>query len=321
MKKRSQVYNTYWHVAAERQSIFFNRLNGEAGPLTLDPIFKEYKFCNSYRASDRVSQFLIKDVIYNAEFISPEDTAFRIFFFRLINKSESWNAIERSLGRVSLDDFNFERYDKVIQDIRNQGTFYGNAFILCANKVFKHDLKHQNHLSLLEYIFRSEKITQILNSKSLKELFKNLRTLPLIGDFMAYQMAIDLNYSELFDFSENDFTIAGPGAVRGIRKCFSDLDGKSQEYVIQYMVENQDREFERLGIKFQDLFGRKLHAIDCQGLFCETDKYCRVKFPELASNRVRMKSKYSASKGKIEYFYPPKWNIKLSSKYQAPISK
>ena len=75
------------------------------------------------------------------------------------------------------------------------------------------------------------------------------------------------------------------------------------------MVKNQDKEFKRLKINFKDLFGRKLHAIDCQNLFCETDKYCRVKFPKLKSNRSKIKSVYRENKGKIEYFYPPKWGI------------
>ena len=75
------------------------------------------------------------------------------------------------------------------------------------------------------------------------------------------------------------------------------------------MVDNQDKEFGRLGIDFKNLWGRKLHAIDCQGLFCETDKYCRVKFPELKSNRVRIKTKYQPQTEKIDYFYPPKWGI------------
>ena len=113
----------------------------------------------------------------------------------------------------------------------------------------------------------------------------------------------------MFCFSENDFTVAGPGAIRGIKKCFRNTDGMSNSDIIMYMVENQDKEFQRLGLKFENLWGRKLHAIDCQGLFCEVDKYTRVKHPELKSNRKRIKSRYKPSDSKIKYFYPPKWGI------------
>ena len=53
------VFETYWRFAAERQAIFFRRVREEKGPWTADPVLMTYKFTNPYRASDRVSQFLI----------------------------------------------------------------------------------------------------------------------------------------------------------------------------------------------------------------------------------------------------------------------
>jgi 5-hmdU DNA kinase-like protein len=54
------VFDAYWRFAAERQSIFFLRLNGAIEPLTDDPVLRRFRFTNAYRASDRVSQYLIK---------------------------------------------------------------------------------------------------------------------------------------------------------------------------------------------------------------------------------------------------------------------
>ena len=289
MKQRKQVFDTYWQTLAERQEIYF-------GKPTNDPIFQQYKFCNVYRASDRVSQFLIRNVIYKNK-TSPENTLFRIFLFRLLNKNDTWVNLENRLGGISLKYFSFERYSKIFESLPRP--IYGNAFILCATKAFGYDQKHLNHLALLQSIDWKN----LVNVKSLKELFFKLRDLPLIGNFMAYQLAIDFNYSQVFDFDENDFTVAGPGAIRGIHKCFSDLGGKSYEYIIQYMVDQQANH------EFKNLWGRPLHAIDCQGWFCETDKYSRVKFPELTSNRSRIKAKYIRSKTRIDYYYPPKWKI------------
>ncbi len=310
MRVRQSVYDIYWKTAVERQEIFFKKLEGAAPPFTQDPILQVYKFCNVYRASDRVSQFLIRDVIYSGKF-TPEDTIFRIFLFRLLNKIETWQELEWKLGTISLINFNFNTYSKTLEEMKQQNPIYGNAFILCASKAFGYQKKHQNQLALLEKVFKTDKISQqLLKSSSLRELFLLLRTLPLIGDFMAYQIAIDFNYSQSFSFSENDFTIAGPGAKRGIRKCFIDTNKKSDEYVILSMVENQQAEFKRLGIKFKTLFGRPMQAIDCQGWFCETDKYCRVKFPALKSNRVKIKAEYKLSKVEIKLSYPPKWGLK-----------
>lgn len=311
MKARQKILDTYWYFAAERQDIFFKKLTGVALPYSKDPILNSYKFCNTYRASDRVSQFLIKQVIYGENKYDELNTLFRIFLFRLLNKNETWEKLEEKSGEVSMQNFSLDRYAKILEEIKKEnGVIYGNAFILCANKVFGYEEKHKNHLALLERVFvKTKNGEELIKAKSLKQLFENLLKLPLIGQFMAYQLAIDFNYSEVFNFGENEFTRAGPGAIRGINKCFEDLGGKTYEEVIMWMVENQDKEFERLGIKFKKLFGRKLQAIDCQGLFCETDKYCRVKYPELKSQRIKIKTTYKPSEGKIEYFYPPKWKI------------
>ena len=51
--------------------MFFRKIEGFAAPWTNDPIIARHKFTNAYRASDRVSQFLIKDVIYEGD-QSPE---------------------------------------------------------------------------------------------------------------------------------------------------------------------------------------------------------------------------------------------------------
>ena len=66
--------NTYWQFATERQDMFFHRLHGD-GFVTDDPILKSFKFTNAYRASDRVSQYLIKRVAYQG-LQTPEE-----FFF------------------------------------------------------------------------------------------------------------------------------------------------------------------------------------------------------------------------------------------------
>jgi hypothetical protein len=130
-----------------------------------------------------------------------------------------------------------------------------------------------------------------------------------MGDFMSYQTAIDLNYSEHLDFSENDFTQPGPGALRGLKKVFTDLGGLTPQEAIMWMVDHQEEEFDRLGLEFHGLWGRPIHAIDAQNLFCETDKYCREAVPQLASARTRIKAKFTAGAAPTGLFFPPKWGI------------
>ena len=63
-------------------------------------------------------------------------------------------------------------------------------------------------------------IQKIKKMKSMGELYEYLKSFPMIGSFLTYQFAIDINYSQICDYSENDFVIAGPGSIRGIKKCF-----------------------------------------------------------------------------------------------------
>jgi len=149
----------------------------------------------------------------------------------------------------------------------------------------------------------------LLAAESLQAVYELLRCFPLMGTFMSYQTAIDLNYSELIDFSENDFTQAGPGALRGIKKVFHSLGSLTPSEVVKWMAEHQAEEFDRLGLSFNGLWGRPLHAIDCQGLFCETDKYCREAVPELTSARKRIKARFAPAIEQIPLFFPPKWGI------------
>lgn len=310
----TSVYDIYWRFAANRQEVFFSRMMSKSFPWTDDKIIQKYKFTNAYRASDRVSQYLIKNVIYNKESYTPEDYCFRILFFKLFNKIETWEYIERNLGEITYSSYNFELYNKLLtQKIESDERIYSAAYIMPSGKsCFGFDKKHKNNLRLLEYMMNTGLSKKISMAKNLQELYKILLNYPTLGPFLAFQFAIDINYSELCDFSEMSFVVAGPGAKNGIRKCFKDLNGYKYEDIIKYVSENQNIEFEKRGLKFKSLFGRDLQLIDCQNLFCETDKYARVACPDISglNDRKRIKQQYiDQNLNKIEYFYPPKWGI------------
>jgi hypothetical protein len=309
---RPGVYELYWTFAAKRQAAFEARLLGSPAPWSDDPIIQTYKFCNVFRAADRVSQYMIKEVCYNEEPNHPDDRLFQIVAFRFFSNIETWESIRTILGRApvihDLIDGSFE--SALNQTKETHGKLYTGAFILCATDAYGRHLKHLNHVELFKDMFVNQNVGErIRRAANLTVVYLLLHEFPLIGDFMAYQIAIDLNYSEYVSFSEDSFTKAGPGALRGIKKVFLDTNGFTPEEVIMWMVEHQDEEFKKLGLTFNGLFGRKLHAIDAQGLFCETDKYCREAVPDLKSARTRIKASFNASPKKIELSFPPKWKL------------
>jgi hypothetical protein len=320
--KPTAVFDSYWRFAAERQRVFFSRVAGQIAPWTSDPILNTYKFTNAYRASDRVSQFLIRNVIYgNDNSHDPTDVFFRILLFKLFNKIETWQLLQAQFGDLSSKSFRYSDFDRVLLKALEAGaTIYSAAYIMASgHQIFSVTRKHQSHLKLLEMMIAEAVPQRLVACRSMREGFELLRSYPLIGDFLAYQLITDLNYSELTTFSEMEFTMPGPGARDGIRKCFESLGGLSETDVIKLMADRQEYEFDRLGITFPSLWGRRLQLIDIQNLFCEVDKYARVKHPEIAgiSGRTRIKQKFTEARSHVEYFYPPKWGLTISN---APMS-
>src|SRR5205807_7919162 len=107
--------NSYWRFAAERQNVFFRRLERRQPPWTHDPVIRAHKFTNVYRASDRVSQHLIRSVIYRDDLPGdPVEVFFRILLFKLFNKIETWELLEEQLGQLTYATYSFKRYDQVV---------------------------------------------------------------------------------------------------------------------------------------------------------------------------------------------------------------
>jgi alpha-glutamyl/putrescinyl thymine pyrophosphorylase clade 1 len=52
-----------------------------------------------FRAADRVSQYMIRDVCYQEEPCPPEDRLFQIAAFRTFSKPGTWRAVRDVLGR------------------------------------------------------------------------------------------------------------------------------------------------------------------------------------------------------------------------------
>ncbi len=309
--KKTPVYNTYWYFAYERQNIFWNRYY-QKGLMTTDEILAKYKFTNTYRINDRVSQYLLRNIIYDGDY-KEEDLLFRILFFKIFNKIETWESMSKVLGEITYSTYDVDRYTKAFELLGSK-SIYSGAYIMPSGKSrFGHAKKYENHLDLLDYMMKDKLLLKIKKCCGLKDLYNTLLNYPSLGKFLAFQYSIDINYSELTDFDEMEYVVAGPGACSGIDKCFYDIGTYSKEDIIKYMSWHQQEEFEKRNLPFINLGGRNLQLIDCQNLFCETDKYARVKHPNILDKkgRKRIKQLYHPNTTQIQYMYPPKWKIQI----------
>jgi thymidylate kinase len=306
----TKVFETYWRFAAERQEVFFKRLEGTSPPWTVDPIISEYRFTNAYRAADRVSQYLIRNVTYRGA-QTVEEVFFRTLLYKFFNKIETWNLLESALGEISFASYDFQRYDQVLTQAMARGEkIYSAAYVMPTARGFDSPRKHGTHLRLLEHLMKEQVPQRMADAKDLRAAFEVLRSYPMMGDFLAYQYVNDLNYSAVYNFKE-DFVVPGPGARDGIRKCFEDLGGLTESQIIEQVANMQEAAFEDLGIRFRSLWSHRLQLIDCQNLFCEVDKYSRVAHPDVQgiSGRTRIKQHYRYDSNRMEYWFPPKWGL------------
>jgi len=98
--KPTRVFDTFLTFAVERQNVFVRKAVG-ARPLTHDPILAGYKFTCPYRAADRTSQYLIRNVIYAGD-PAPAEVVFRTLLFKFFNRIDTWGIAPARIRRAAL---------------------------------------------------------------------------------------------------------------------------------------------------------------------------------------------------------------------------
>lgn len=102
-----------------------------------------------------------------------------------------------------------------------------------------------------------------------------------LGPFLAYQIWVDFTYIPGYPFSENHFTVAGPGCRAGIDLMFQDKDGMTHEECIFWLRDNQDAVYGPLGYNREEFWSaeepwdRHLNIMAGENMFCELQKYTR----------------------------------------------
>ncbi len=165
--KQSDALDTFGEFAAERQRVFFRKLQGYPPPWTEDTIIRRHKFTNAYRASDRVSQYLIRHVIYQGD-QTPEEVFFRTILFKLFNKIDTWELWTSKLGFPTFNEYSFVHYDEIYVEAMRTGTaIYSGAYIMpSGSRTFGYREKHRTHLKLLESMMEDHVADQIAEAPS-----------------------------------------------------------------------------------------------------------------------------------------------------------
>ena len=323
--KPTQVFSTYWWFASERYAMCERRLAGQPPPWTSDPDLQRHRFTNVFRVTDRVSQYLLTDVIYNANASAADDeTVFRIILFKIFNQIQTWEMLHSGLrGIPEWSSFNLKDSSQILDAAQGRKDRIWNPAYIMRPQVGDEKIdansksKHWAWLALLEKMMQQGLPQRLKAAKTYEEAYNALRR-PAIGPFLSMQWLTDLNYSPVIDFDENDFIRAGDGAMSGIRKCFVLEKSPSEEEaaaIIGMLQSGQEGFFRHYGLQPVRLRGQlPMSLIDCQNVFCETDKISRRKHPDIKDKLGRTKIKQGYDPGSAEAlrppFFPPKWGIK-----------
>lgn len=267
---------------------------------TEDVILQKYHFCNTFRVLDKLSQYIIREVIEKGS-QKPEELAFRIILFNLFTKIETWEMFQDQVGPLKWETYDRAKYGAVLHRAKDLGkTLYTGAFQKPAPR-FEDTEGYINHLILLEILMDNELYNKCQHAWHMADVFEWLISFPSMGDFATYQLLLNLSYSKLLNFHRNDFVIPGPGASSGLGKMF----GKNMNAgiiavqnfeieVIRWLTDNQKFHFERLGLKPPGLGSGKLpmDVADIEHTLCELDKYARLAHSNLKGKRTELRRSF-----------------------------
>lgn len=287
-----------YHFISRRYAIHLRKdVQGKPAPWTKDPVLQEFRFTNIRREHDKESKWLIKNISTNPT-LSYEDKLLNSILFRLYNKHQTSELIGMPIHFSEYKDWDPEQYRHLFEDALKADphrVFFTGAFntggLKRALKWYLPKDTPDNSMEMrvmcfVKYLLNSTMIDDIKAAKNQKEVFTTLSSCMGIGGFLGYQMFVDMTYIPEFPFSENEFTVAGPGCRWGIDYLFEDKDKMTYEECIFWVRDNLERLFnEVLGKEwdckkiFWDLpeEDRCFNVMSLENCFCELSKYIRAK--------------------------------------------
>lgn len=271
----------YWRMIAERMRIYYRRQEGLAPPWTLDPILRSEFITNMYRELDPGTGYLMENILAFSE-ESPQDKLLNIFIYRLMGSRE---ATHEAIGFQRCAEYNPREIRRTLRGLEAP---FGEAYRTASYVDMGSKDKVTNVSRLFAKLAEDVPVLwgAIGNALKLEDVYNVLEGVKGFGDFLAYQIMVDLLYpapeSPLVPFSQDDWAKAGPGARRGAWRLMKQgMKPSSIIDVMRWLREHQKSEFERLGVEMlwmKDAEGQDVPLSLCniQSTLCEFFKYTRI---------------------------------------------
>ncbi|MFB6204011.1 MAG: nucleotide kinase domain-containing protein [Candidatus Nanohaloarchaea archaeon] len=271
----------FWNFVAERQRVWKRRIEGEEPPWTDNEILQNYRFTNVYRELDPGTQYAIQEIMARDE--PARDRAFNVMVYRLIGRSET----HEDLGFLRPGRFDRSAFESALKERREEGPVFTGAYLVSGYSGYESSDKVENVSKIFEEVAESFDRTweRIENAGRLKDVYEIIRELPGFGNFLSYQVTVDLLYENgdgsILPFNQNDWAKAGPGAKKGL-ELLADNPGKKERLeIMRWLTRNQQCQFDTHGIEFDyvkdgDGLRKTLSLADIQNCLCEFYKYHKI---------------------------------------------
>lgn len=276
----------FWQLLTERMKVYWRREAGDPPPWTNDPILRNEFITNVYRELDPGTTYLQNRVLHD-ETLDDGTKVFNIMIYRLLGSKVEFHEHLDIYDPVSFNGTEFADACKAVEENQRIGPF-GEAYRTAAYSDMGSKEKIVNVGLLLEQL--AEGIPQLLqdiqSANTLEQVFRVLESTRGFGEFLAYQIMVDLMYPAPFEplipHDENEWAMAGPGARRGIWQMLTPgMKPSSMLEVMTWLRDHQHEEFERLGLDFPFLLDMDDNPIpislcNIQASLCEYYKYARI---------------------------------------------
>jgi len=258
-------------------------------PWTSNTILQNVKFTNVRREHDRATKWAIEHICNRTD-LSLTTRIINLVLFRLYNKWEtcelinlpaSFSGVQNEYGGWMMDR---KKILQAKQTSDSDYVFFTSAFNTGGMKAASGRLTGEVYIparpmALIDWMIGKGLFDDIHSAESPREVCNILMDVPGIGEFLSYQMFVDFTYCPDYKFSENEFTIAGPGCSLGLSMLFTDPDGLTDEELLFWLRDNQDEVF---GTSFTenlmtdlDPKDRTMNVMSLENCFCEFSKYVR----------------------------------------------
>lgn len=267
------------HWVREREAIRIRKESGAPQPWTEDPILAKYRFCNVRREDDRVTVWVRKHI--REPFADHPDLWFMLAIARWIN----WPAtLEQMIARredcwPSERGFHPEKIAWALKEREKLGqkVFTGAYTINAPSKKGASKIDYVANEVLGKPWQQRDYIGKLLdNGPTIKRAHECLTNYKGWGNFMAYQVCVDLRFTRyLRDASDvSTWAAAGPGTISGLNR----VHGRPTDKALDQR--NARSEMRWLFDRVICETGVAIDFSDIPNILCETDKYLRVKTGE-----------------------------------------